>query len=252
MLATTSSPAICEAHGLRYDPAAYDGCVLCRREAHAPAVVATPAPARGWVRHALIGSALGIAALGLVAGAVAWLGAEDEAPPAAATPASPLRAYLGSARALLNNPPLDEAHEALDHLGDEARAGTLDTRARRQQIRALIATVTAQRDQLRALQPPETARAHHRAALNHYEMLIAQLELAIRMTQNHDRTRAVVAGRARVRTRDDALRHQGRVEDTLATVRADLERNRDLERRSLEYVRQVQAEDRRLAREAGM
>ncbi len=251
MLATTSSPAICEAHGLRYDPAAYDGCVLCRREAHAPAVVATLAPARGWVRHALIGSALGVVALGLVAGAITWLGAEDEAPPAAAAPASPLRAYLGQARALLNNPPLDEAHEALDHLGDEARAGTLDTRARRQQIRALIATVSAQRDQLRALQPPETARAHHRAALNHYEILVAQLELAIRMTQNHDRRRAVVAGRA-VRTRDDALRHQGRVDDALATVRADLERNRDLERRAREYVRQVQAEDRRLAGEAGM
>jgi hypothetical protein len=58
--------AVCEQHGLAYDPSRTDGCVLCRRQQQAPA----PAPASGG-RTSLLFVAGGVLLLGL-AGFIGW------------------------------------------------------------------------------------------------------------------------------------------------------------------------------------
>lgn len=55
-----STAAVCERHGLRYDPTQHEGCVLCRRERGAAATESTSAgssgssPGRAWAVAALI------------------------------------------------------------------------------------------------------------------------------------------------------------------------------------------------------
>jgi hypothetical protein len=239
MIATRSEPTTCREHGLHYDASTQDGCVLCRRASSAPPRRATPP------RALLIA---GASALVLAFGLGVVYAVRESSPPAAVevTPSDPLALYLTQARAELDAMPVEESRRALDGIGEEARAGTLDTRARRAGIRALIAQVEASRERFRALVPPEAARGHHQRGLSAYAQTLALMELMQRMTQRYDRTQQVIAGRDRIRTAEDARRYEGRVRDTMRDVNADLDQNRALLRRAQEIMRELDAEEARL------
>ncbi len=240
MIATRSEPTTCREHGLRYDAATHDGCVLCRRASSAPPR-RRPAPPR-----ALLIAGAGALALAFAVGVVYAVRDGAPADPAAVPASDPLAQYLAQARAELDAMPVEESRQALEGIGEEARAGTLDTRARRARIRTLIAEVEASRERFRALVPPEEARAHHQMGLSGYAQTLALMELMQRMTQRYDRTQQVIAGRDRIRTAEDARRYEGRVRDTMRDVNADLDQNRALLRRAQELMRQLDAEEARL------
>lgn len=240
MIATRSEPTTCRDHGLRYDAATQDGCVLCRRASSAPPRGRTAPP------RALLVAGGGALVLALALGVVYAVRDGAPADTAAVAASDPLAQYLARARAELDAMPVEESRQALDGISEEARAGTLDTRARRARIRTLIADVEASRERFRALVPPEEARAHHQMGLSCYAQTLALMELMQRMTQHYDRTQQVIAGRNRIRTAEDARRYEGRVRDTMRDVNADLDQNRALLRRAQELLRQLDAEEARL------